>query len=126
MSAKRVHLIALGGSFTSALLILWLTLTPQAVAEIKSLPLDKLAHMTAFAIYILPTALLYPRALAPMLLGGVILGGGIEIIQPYFGRAQELADFGFDVIGLLMGGGMGLGLRSLLRHVSGAQEILEP
>lgn len=125
MSSKTAHLVALGGSFTCAVLILWLTLTPQTVAEIKLLPVDKLAHMVAFAVYILPTALLYPRALVPMLLLGLILGGGIEIIQPFFARAQELADFGFDVVGLIIGAGIGLGVRALLRMVKNEFAVLE-
>ncbi|MBV7410696.1 VanZ family protein [Maritimibacter sp. DP1N21-5] len=117
MPEKKAHLIALGGSFLSAVMILWLTLTPQAVSEIKDLPLDKLAHVAAFAIYVLPTAALFPRALLPVVLLGVTLGGGIEVIQPWFGRAQELADFGADLVGLALGCAVGLGVRAFLRQV---------
>ena len=118
MSLIRRKAYALGGTVVLALLIVWGTLTPQVLPRTNSLPIDKLLHAGSFALYVLPSALFYPRALWAVLACGVLLGGGIELVQPLVGRSRDMADFLADIIGLAIGLGIGrvcarvFGLRS--------------
>ncbi len=84
-----------------------LTLIPLNVP--KSVPgTDKLHHLLAFAALTLPCAALYPKALLKVVLAAAIYGAAIEVIQPYFGRSGELADFIADLLGIGLGATLGL------------------
>ncbi|MBI6630507.1 VanZ family protein [Pontibaca salina] len=77
---------------------------------------DKVHHFLAFAALILPCAALYPQALFKGVLAATFYGGLIEIIQPYFGRSGELADFVADVSGIGAGAALGLIVHSVLNR----------
>lgn len=95
-----------------ALGILWGTLSPPGTGT-GTLPLtDKQMHALAFALLILPLALVNLRLalrLAPVC---IAFGGLIELVQPRFGRGAEWADLGADALGV----GLGLGLAWLLHR----------
>jgi hypothetical protein len=115
-SAAFRHRLALSLTIALSIAILWLTLRPQTLPDFGSLPLDKIAHLVAFAALILPTAWLYPRALVVTLPLAVLLGAAIELLQPLVGRGRELADFLMDLVGL----GAGIVLGAVLRWLSRA------
>lgn len=92
-----------------------LTLAPQNldILDIR-IGSDKLYHFIAFAALVFPCALLFARTLIWLLPAAMLFGGAIELIQPYVGRGRELADFGADVVGLLIGAVLGLTLRAIV------------
>ena len=76
---------------------------------------DKFMHYIAFAVLVLPCAILTPRLLILIAPAALIYGGLIEMIQPYVGRERELLDFVADGIGILCGGAAGLAFGLSLR-----------
>ena len=76
---------------------------------------DKLHHLMGFAALMLPVTSLYPRWTLPMLALALGFGGAIELIQPYVGRSRELADWGADSAGAVLGTALGLMLARLFR-----------
>lgn len=113
-SAAFRHRLAVSLTIALSIAILWLTLRPQTLPDFGTLPLDKIAHLIAFAALILPTAWLYPRALVVTLPLAVVLGASIELLQPLVGRGRELADFLMDLVGL----GLGIVLGGVLRWLA--------
>jgi len=93
--------------------ILWATLTPRALPDTGAVPLDKIAHATAFFLLILPSAWGYPKALIVTVPFALLLGGAIELLQPLVGRGREMADFIMDVAGVGIGLVVGAGLRQV-------------
>ena len=115
---RTVTAIAVTATFTLGLTISWLTLTPQNLPKVDTLPVDKLAHVAAFTALILPSAILRPRFLWWIFPLAALFGFSIELIQPYVGRSQEWMDVVADCVGLLVGTGLGLVIRRFLkRHV---------
>lgn len=86
---------------------------------------DKIYHFVAFAILVMPTAIIYKRALFWVVPAALLFGAAIEIIQPYVGRQGEFADFFGDALGVLFGAAAGLLIRVGLfaRLRSGQSEI---
>ena len=120
MSRYRRTVTALAVSATVALglSVSWLTLTPQDLPKVDTLPVDKLAHVAAFTALILPSAILRPGFLWWTFPLTALLGFSIELIQPYVGRSQEWMDVVADFVGLIVGTGLGLMIRRFLkRHV---------
>ncbi|MDF2369192.1 MAG: hypothetical protein P1V21_00190 [Rhizobiaceae bacterium] len=74
---------------------------------------DKTGHLIGFIALTLPCALLNPRALKWLLPLAVLFGGGIEMIQPVFGRQGAWPDFYADVLGAGAGALAGLLMRRL-------------
>ena len=123
MSLYRRTVTALAVSATVALglSVSWLTLTPQDLPKVDTLPVDKLAHVAAFTALILPSAILRPRFLWWTFPLAALLGFSIELIQPYVGRSQEWMDVVADGIGLIVGTALGLMTRRFLkRYVFGS------
>ena len=114
-SAQRTafvrHVSAVLATGALAVVIAYLTLTPLQVD--LDLGSDKLYHFIAFAMLVLPCALLYARTLIWVLPAAILFGGAIELIQPYVGRGGELADFGADALGVVIGAALGLTLRTI-------------
>ena len=92
-----------------ALTILALTLLPAVTMPepIWVTQVDKLYHMMAFAALIIPAALFDRGAVRWIVIGGLILGAAIEVIQPSVGRDADVMDFLADAAGLALGLGLG-------------------
>jgi VanZ family protein len=111
LKASRVLTVAV------TLAILVLSLVPQS-SKPDPRHLDKLEHVTAYAALGFLAYVATGRRGAAVVLVSVVVcslyGGLIEIIQPYFGRDKELADWIADIGGALAGTLLGLLARSLL------------
>ena len=94
--------IALILTFIFTLLILVGTLTPIP-QKIDAPGSDKWHHFIAFAVLTYPMVAANKRLGFAIVLFGLCLGAGIEIIQPYVNRFGDLNDFKADVIGILLG-----------------------
>jgi hypothetical protein len=116
-SAQRTafvrHVSAILATGALAVAIAYLTLTPFQLDLDLDLGSDKLYHLIAFAALVLPCALFYASTLIWVLPAGILFGGAIELIQPYVGRGGELADFGADALGVVIGAALGLSLRAI-------------
>lgn len=97
-----------------AALVLFLCLRP----DLGHLPLvpsaDKAQHLLAYAALIAPTALLSPRDLRRTALALAVFGAGVEFLQPFVGRTQDVMDFAMNVVGLGLGASMACAGRHLL------------
>lgn len=109
--SRRARGLWLVSTIAIALLIAVLTLTPTPHLPGNGHHLDKLAHMIAFFVLVVPTAALWPRASAWIGLLAVLYGGVIEVIQPYTGRSAEFGDLLADGIGVGLGILVGTALR---------------
>ena len=98
-----------------ALSIVWLSLTP--LVELPSVPgSDKTHHIIAYAALAIPTAFAYPKRLLMMAVLYILLGGLIELIQPYVNRYGEWLDFIANLSGVILGSFIGLLLDKLVRN----------
>ena len=86
--------------FIFLILIGTLSPIPQKIEAPGS---DKWHHFIAFAALTYPLTASSKRLGLAIVLFGICLGAGIEIIQPYVNRFGDLNDFKADVIGILLG-----------------------
>ena len=87
----------------TALLVMVLSLLPLG-PDAPSLGWDKANHMTAFALLALLGCRAYPAHTAGVLVGLLVYGGLIEILQSFTGyRTGEWADLLADALGLALG-----------------------
>ena len=77
---------------------------------------DKLVHLVAFAALAFPLARTGRFGLLPVFIGASAFGGIIELIQPSFNRSADFNDWVADVVGVIIGIGLGLLYRRLRRH----------
>ena len=77
---------------------------------------DKLVHFIAFAALAFPLARTGRIGLLPVFIGASAFGGAIELIQPSFNRSADVNDWAADVVGVILGIGLGLLYRRLRRH----------
>ena len=85
-----------------AISIIWLSLTP--LTELPSVPgSDKTHHIVAYSALAIPTAFAYPKRLLVMAILYILLGGLIELIQPYVNRYGEWLDFISNLSGVVLG-----------------------
>jgi len=77
---------------------------------------DKLVHLVAFAALAFPLARTGRFGLLPVFIGASAFGGAIELVQPSFNRSADVNDWVADVVGVILGIGMGLLYRRLRRH----------
>ena len=88
------------------IIIAFATLIPADILP-ETLGTDKLHHLVAFSAFVLRVGLMRPNRGRVILLTALILGGAIELIQPYMNRSGEMADFWADAIsaglGILLG-----------------------
>ena len=77
---------------------------------------NKLVHLAAFAALAFPLARTGRFGLLPVFIGASVFGGAIELIQPSFNRSADVNDWVADVVGVILGIGLGLLYRRLRRH----------
>jgi VanZ family protein len=77
---------------------------------------DKLVHFIAFAALAFPLARTGRIGLLPVFIGASAFGGAIELIQPSFNRSADVNDWVADVVGVILGIGLGMLYRRIRRH----------
>ena len=77
---------------------------------------DKLVHLVAFAALAFPLARTGRFGLLPVFIGASAFGGAIELIQPSFNRSADVNDWVADIVGVILGIGLGLLYRRLRKH----------
>ena len=77
---------------------------------------DKLVHFIAFAALAFPLARTGRVGLLPVFIGASAFGGAIELIQPSFNRSADVNDWVADIVGVVLGIGLGLLYRRLRRN----------
>ena len=77
---------------------------------------DKLVHFVAFAALAFPLARTGRFGLLPVFIGASAFGGIIELIQPSFNRSADVNDWVADIVGVILGIGLGLLYRRLRKH----------
>ena len=90
-------------------LIVWGELTPHPPDLSSILAWGKAQHFTAyFGLAAMATMVLgLNRRLAVAILGVILLGGGLEILQGYTGRDPDIFDFAANTPGALCGTAVG-------------------
>ena len=73
-------------------------------------------HLVAFAALAFPLARTGRFGLLPVFVGASAFGGAIELIQPSFNRSADVNDWVADVVGVILGIGLGLLYRRLRRR----------
>ena len=89
-------------TFIFTLLILVGTLSPLP-QKIDAPGSDKWHHFIAFAVLTYPMVAANKRLGFAIVLFGLCLGAGIEIIQPYVNRFGDFNDFKADCFGIFLG-----------------------
>lgn len=101
LSPRRILTGLIAAGLTVAML--WPVDVPQAVPT----GTDKLVHLLAFGLLVLPAALSphVPRGLlfGGLFIGAAAFGGAIELIQPHFGRSADFNDWVADMAGAALG-----------------------
>ena len=105
-------LLTLAVTLTLTVVMLWPMEAPPPAPEGS----DKLVHFIAFAALAFPLARTGRFGLLPVFIGASTFGGAIELIQPSFNRSADLNDWIADVVGVVLGLGLGLLYRRLRRH----------
>ena len=103
---KQQTSLIVGVALTAVLALVVGTATLAPVPAI-GLGSDKLQHLLAFAALAVPLPFANPRLFLPVLLAAMTYGGLIEVVQPFVGRTAEWQDFGANVIGAILGAGLG-------------------
>ena len=82
-------------------------ITALSLWPLKNLPpvpgSDKIHHMIAYAILMLPTALRKPRHWKFIGVFFIAYSGGIELVQPYVNRYGQWLDLAANIAGLACG-----------------------
>ena len=101
--------------------IVTLTLTVAMLWPLEAPPpapegSDKLVHFIAFAALAFPLARTGRFGLLPVFIGASAFGGAIELIQPSFNRSADFNDWVADIVGVILGIGLGLLYHRLRKH----------
>ncbi|MDB0012155.1 VanZ family protein [Paracoccaceae bacterium] len=104
--------LTLAVTLTLTVVMLWPLEAPPPAPEGS----DKLVHFIAFAALAFPLARTGRFGLLPVLIGASAFGGAIELIQPSFNRSADVNDWVADIVGVILGIGLGLLYRRLRRH----------
>lgn len=99
-----------------ALGILVGTLWPSDAPAVPFMLRDKVLHLLAFAVLVLPMAVTAPRQALRIAPVCIAFGAAIEVIQPMFGRGAEWLDLLADALGVGLGLVLGLLLHRALRN----------
>ncbi len=113
---KWCHALAMYLFWPAIALVAWGELTPHVI-DLEAHTWDKALHFIAyFGLAGLATVALDARKLATWaVLGLVVLGGALEILQAYTGRDPSLYDEIANTLGAIAGGCSGWLLLILLR-----------
>ena len=68
---------------------------------------DKLVRLVAFAALAFPLAHTGRIGLLPLFVGASAFGGAIELIRPSFIRSADINDWVADIVGVVLGIGLG-------------------
>lgn len=100
--SDRLRRVALVVSVTLLVVVTILLLMPVPEGEGR-LPrhVDKLVHFAVFFIVAFPAYVARMRFWPVILIGLVLYGGAVELIQPHFGRSAEFADFIANSLGVI-------------------------
>ena len=106
---KTLHNLSLWLFWPGVLLIVWGELTPNPPDLSSVLGWDKAQHFVAyFGLASMATmALGLNRRLVWAILGVILLGGALEILQGYTGRDPDIFDFIANLVGALCGTAVG-------------------
>ena len=104
--------LTLAVTLTLTVAMLWPLEAPPPAPEAS----DKLVHFIAFAVLAFPLARTGRYGLLPVLIGASAFGGAIELIQPSFNRSADLNDWVADIVGVILGIGLGLLYRRLRKY----------
>ena len=104
--------LTLAVTLTLSVAMLWPMEAPPPAPEGS----DKLVHFIAFAALAFPLSRTGRIGLLPVFIGASAFGGVIELIQPSFNRSTDVNDWVADVVGVILGIGLGLLYRRLRRH----------
>ena len=88
-------------------IIVCLSLNPLQEPNYHESIHDKLYHIVAYLFLSIPISLKRPKYYLLSYLIFILLGGLIELLQPYFNRQQELADFIANIFGISIGAFLG-------------------
>lgn len=97
-----MHLV-IGGAVTLVLAAVIAIITLAPMPSGGPAGADKIYHGLAFASLAFPLTFVRPSVGGWVMLGVIIYGGAIELVQPYFGRQAEWADLAADGIGAVCG-----------------------
>ena len=99
-------------TLTLSVAMLWPLEAPPPAPEGS----DKLVHFIAFAALAFPLARTGRFGLLPVFISASAFGGAIELIQPSFNRSADVNDWVVDIVGVILGIGLGLLYRRLRKH----------
>ena len=89
-------------TFIIGLAITAATLSP--IADVLNVTTgDKVYHAMAFALFVIPMIWVSPKFWRYMIAASVILGAGIEVMQPYVNQVGDVMDLVADVMGAILG-----------------------
>lgn len=100
---KKLRRVVVGSAVTLALAVIIAVVTLAPMPAGGPAGSDKVYHVLAFACLAFPLPLVRPRSTLWVVVGVIAYGGAIEVIQPFFGRQAEWADFVADAIGAILG-----------------------
>jgi VanZ family protein len=104
--------LTLAMTLTLTVAMLWPLEAPPPAPEGS----DKLVHIIALAALAFPLARTGRYGLLPVFIGASAFGGAIELIQPSFNRRADVNDWIADIIGVILGIGLGLLYRRLRKY----------
>lgn len=106
-SRRGTLLVAISATAVLASVIAVFTIAPLPDPQIGVPGSDKVHHLLAFAALAFPLSVARPRLAPWVVLGVVVYGGLIEIIQPHVGRQAEWGDLLADAAGAILGSAAG-------------------
>lgn len=106
LTRYRLQLTSVAATILLGIVIALLTLAPISSDGVPGS--DKLHHVLGFAALAFPLPFARPKLAIHVALGVIAYGGMIELIQPYFGRQAEWADFLADILGAVLGAALGM------------------
>ena len=86
-----------------ALIILFLSLKPPSEVDTKLLVSDKVLHLFAYFLMVLPVSLERIFPYFSVFFFALAYGGFIEFIQPFTGREADIMDFFANAAGIVLG-----------------------